>query len=303
MYEVVKPQTNITPRIVQDFIAYVDASTKTVQTYERALRQFVMYLSLNGIKTPQRADIIAYRDYLLETHKATTVASYMVAVRLLFQWCAEQGIYPNIAERIKVKTDKGHKKDSLTSTQAKELLKAVNTNTVKGKRDYAMLSLIITTGLRACEVSQADIQDLKTVGNTTCLFIKGKGRQDKTDFVKVPPQTETIIRQYLKVRQAKDIAEPLFTSTSNRSLGNRISTRTVSKIAKDSFKAIGIDSERITCHSLRHTAVTLSLLNGNSLQETKEFARHSNINTTLVYAHNLDRLDNGCSQSIADDIL
>jgi integrase len=66
--------------------------------------------------------------------------------------------------------------------------------------------------------------------------------------------------------------------------------------------AAGYDSSRLTAHSLRHTAVTLSLLGGKSLQEVQQFARHTNIATTQIYAHNLDRAKNNCEEVVAKAI-
>ena len=60
----------------------------------------------------------------------------------------------------------------------------------------------------------------------------------------------------------------------------------------------GINSDRITAHSMRHTAVTLALIGGASIQEAQSMARHTNINTTMIYAHNLDRLDSPAESKI-----
>ena len=62
------------------------------------------------------------------------------------------------------------------------------------------------------------------------------------------------------------------------------------------------DLQRISCHSMRHTCITLSLLAGNGLQETKELARHADINTTLLYGHNLKLILNPAFESI-DEII
>jgi integrase/recombinase XerD len=48
--------------------------------------------------------------------------------------------------------------------------------------------------------------------------------------------------------------------------------------------------DTLTAHCLRHTAVTLALQAGATIQEVQAFARHANINTTLIYAHNIDRI-------------
>ena len=301
--ELVAPQT-ITEDLFSRFTAYIDAKPKTVQTYTRAIRQFYAFLYRRGITQPQRADILAFRDELKATgHKPTTVQNYITAARLFFQWTAQEGIYPNIAEHIKGATlSKDHKKDYLTSKQVKRVLASIDRSTIQGKRDYAMLALMITGGLRTIEVSRADIQDIRTVGDDSALFIQGKGRDEKEEYVKIQPPVEDAIREYLKARGLADMSDPLFASTSNNSKGGRLTTRSVSGIVKDRLVAAGYDSSRLTAHSLRHTAVTLSLLGGEDLQKVQQFARHSNLATTMIYAHNLDRAKNKCEATIANAI-
>ena len=68
-----------------------------------------------------------------------------------------------------------------------------------------------------------------------------------------------------------------------------MTTRSLSRIAKGAMIEAGIDSKRLTAHSLRHTAITTALRAGASLQEVKTMARHADINTTLIYSHNIDR--------------
>lgn len=301
--ELVAPQT-ITEDLFSRFTAYIDAKPKTVQTYTRAIRQFYAFLYRRGITQPQRADILAFRDELKATgHKPTTVQNYITATRLFFQWTAQEGIYPNIAEHIKGATlSKDHKKDYLTSKQVKRVLASIDRSTIQGKRDYAMLALMITGGLRTIEVSRADIQDIRTVGDDSALFIQGKGRDEKEEYVKIQPPVEDAIREYLKARGLADMRDPLFASTSNNSKGGRLTTRSVSGIVKDRLVAAGYDSSRLTAHSLRHTAVTLSLLGGEDLQKVQQFARHSNLATTMIYAHNLDRAKNKCEATISNAI-
>lgn len=298
--ELIAPQS-ITADLYSRFISYLDAKPKTVQTYTRAIRQFASFLSLNGISQPQREDVLAFREWLKESgHKPTTVQNYITATRLFFQWTAQEGIYPNVAEHIKGATlSKDHKKDYLTSKQVKKVLASIDRSTLQGLRDYAMLALMITGGLRTIEVSRADIQDIRAVGDDTALFVQGKGRDEKEEYVKVQPPVEDAIREYLKARGTADATAPLFASTSNNSKGARLTTRSISGIVKDRLVAAGFDSSRLTAHSLRHTAVTLSLLGGEDLQKVQQFARHSNLATTMIYAHNLDRAKNKCEATIA----
>ena len=286
------------------FINYLDASPKTVETYKKALRQFFNYLAINGIRQPQREDVIAFRDDLKASGlKPTTVQNYITATRLFFKWTEQEGLYPNIAEHVKgAKLDKNHKKDYLTSRQAKEVLASIETDTEEGLRNYAILSLMVTGGLRTIEVSRADVWDLRTLGENTVLYIQGKGREEKTEYIKISEPVEQAIRTYLKARGNVEEGQPLFTSTSNNSRGKRISTRTVSGIVKTALKNAGYDSARLTAHSLRHTAITLALLAGREITEVQQFARHANLNTTMIYNHALDQAKNGCSDAISNAI-
>lgn len=290
--------------VFERYISYLDASPKTVETYTKALRQFFKYLSVHGIRQPKREDVIAFRDDLKASGlKPTTVQNYITATRIFFKWTEQEGLYPNIAEHIKgAKLDKNHKKDYLTSRQAKEVLSNVDKETEEGLRNYAILSLMVTGGLRTIEVSRADVEDLRTLGENTVLFVQGKGREEKTEYIKISAPVEKAIRQYLKARQNVEEGQPLFTSTSNNSKGNRITTRTVSGIVKTALKNAGYDSARLTAHSLRHTAITLALLAGREITEVQQFARHANLNTTMIYNHALDQSKNGCSDAITNAI-
>lgn len=294
---------SINEEMLARFIAYLDASPKTVQTYSRAIRQFIKWLADNGITQPTREDIIAYREELKLAHKPNTVQSYIVAVRLFFQWLEQEKIYPNIAQHIKgAKISKEHKKDYLTSTQVKAVMSCIERDTPQGRRDYAIFALMVTGGLRDIEVHRANIEDLRTLGDSTVLFLQGKGRQERAEYVKVPAEVERAIRATLADRTETQPDKPLFISMSNNSKGQRMTTRSISGIIKGTLKKAGYDSHTLTAHSLRHTAVTLSLLGGNSLQEVQQFARHSNIATTQIYAHNLDRMKNQCENTIANAI-
>ena len=296
--------TVITYDTFERFISYLDASPKTIETYTKALRQFFNYIGVHGIRKPQREDVLAFRDDLKASGlKPTTVQNYITATRIFFKWTAQEGLYPNIAEHVKgAKLDKNHKKDYLTSRQAKEVLAGVQTDSEEGLRNYAILSLMVSGGLRTIEVSRADVEDLRTVGESTVLYIQGKGREEKTEYIKISAPVEKAIRSYLKARENVEEGQPLFTSTSNNSKGKRITTRTVSGVVKTALRNAGYDSTRLTAHSLRHTAITLALLAGREITEVQQFARHANLNTTMIYNHALDQAKNGCSDAISSAI-
>ncbi|MFK4182355.1 tyrosine-type recombinase/integrase, partial [Staphylococcus cohnii] len=204
---------NVNTELLHRFLNYIDASEKTVQTYTRALKQFFKYLYEHNITQPQRADVLAFRDHLKEIgRKPTTIKSYIVAVRLFFQWTNQEGFYPNIADKIKgAKLDQAHKKDYLTTDQIKDVLSHIDTHTVTGARDYAIISLMVTGGLRTIEVSRADMEDIRNVGDSPALYIQGKGRDEKTEYVKLPLQVFKAIGRYREMLEAQ--YDAVFTST------------------------------------------------------------------------------------------
>lgn len=290
--------------LMDRFIAYLDASPKTVETYTRAVRQLINYFSFNGIIRPQREDVIAFREELKTSGlKPTTIQNYITAAKIFFRWTEQEGLYPNVADKLKgAKLDRDHKKDYLTSGQVKSVLESVERDSEQGLRDFAILTLMVTGGLRTIEVSRADIGDLRTAGDSTVLYLQGKGRAEKTEYIKIAAPVEKAIRAYLKAKGPVNEDAPLFSSLSNNSKGERLSTRTVSGIVKTRLQGAGYDSSRLTAHSLRHTAVTLSLLAGRDIAEVQQFARHANITTTMIYNHALDKAKNGCSEAISSAI-
>lgn len=288
--------------LLERFIKYIDATEATVQTYKRSLKQFLKYLSDNRISDPKREDILNFKKYLKSIgRKPTTIQNYIIVVRLFFKWTSQENIYPNIADRVKgAKLDTTHKKDYLTSAQIKDVLKNIDTSTLKGARDYAIVALMVTTGLRTIEISRAKVGDIRNVGNTPVLYIQGKGKEEKNDYVKLPYQVIKAIGVYRNML-AND-HEQLFVSTSNNNKGKGLTTCSVSTIVKNAMKEAGYNSPRLTAHSLRHSTATLNLLNGGTLEETQQLLRHSKISTTMVYLHHLERINNDSEKRVASSI-
>lgn len=296
-------ERTISSGLFNRFINYIDASPKTVESYSKDLKQFAKWLKANQITQPTRQDIINYRDWLKVDHKPTTVQNYITAVKIFFSWTEQEAIYPDIAKHVKgTKLDREHKKDYLTAGQIKNILSGMDRTTVKGLRNYAIFLLMVTGGLRTIEVERANIEDLSTVGGVPVLYVQGKGHTERSEYIKLMPQVEGAIREYLKTRGQIASGAPLFASLSRNNQGGRMTTRAISQICKDAMKDAGYNSSRLTAHSLRHTAVTLALLGGASLQEAQQFARHANITTTEIYAHNLSRINNPCEGNIASAI-
>ena len=243
--------------------------------------------------------------------KPSTVRLYMQSVKQLFKWTAAEGIYPDIAANIhspKVRADI-HKKDAFTASevltiersisahaqeraeaqaqQRKDTAGRLQRSTEQGKRLYAMYLLAVNAGLRTIEISRANIKDLETKGGQTWLYIWGKGHTEADQRKPIAPEVYAAVKDYLSSRTDRPTgSSPLFVSTGNRSHGKRIASTTISTMLKGAMKEAGFDSERLTAHSLRHTAGTaVQELTGN-LYTTQKYMRHSNPATTEIYLHN-----------------
>lgn len=243
--------------------------------------------------------------------KPNTVAQYLRSVCQFFRWTAANNLYPDIAANIHAPkvTHDTHKKDALTAKEVltietsiteraqerernaqeaqKDTAGRMQRSTEQGKRLYAMYLLAVNAGLRTVEISRANIKDLETKSGQTWLYIWGKGHTEPDQRKPIAPEVAEAIKDYLQSRTDKPTtASPLFVSTGNRSGGKRIAPTTISTMLKRAMQEAGFDSERLTAHSLRHTAGTAVQELTGDIYTTQKYMRHSNPATTEIYLHN-----------------
>lgn len=283
--------------------SYLDTTPRTFEAYTNNTKLFLNWLKQKGITQPTREDVRSYRDELAMTCKPTTVNAYLMALKQFFKWTEETSLYPNITKGVKgMQLDNDHKKDYLTGRQAGKVLQAIDKTNLQGLRDYAICALMLTTGLRTVSIVNADICDIRPIGEQTALFFKGKGHTQKAKCVKLSEQVEDAIRAYLAARGTVKSNEPLFSSIANRNNGERMTTRSISRIAKTALVEAGYNSDRLTAHSFRHTAATLALKAGAKETEVQQMLDHRNINTTMIYSHAIERETNNTELKIASVI-
>lgn len=283
----------VTPQRIEDlvdsFINSQDVKLSSKLLYRRTLKQYFNWVDkksylLSEIARPQ---LLEYKDELLLSGMSSlTVGSYITSVRRFYEWTEANKFYPNVAKGIKTpKRKQQFKKQPLLPSQATALL---NYYQDKALRDYAIITLLLRTGLRTIEVIRASVEDITFKGSQRVLLIQGKGRDEKDNFVLLTDKTYQPIAEYLATRGKVNSSEPLFTSTSNNSKGERLSTRSISYIAKEGLKAIGLDERAFTAHSLRHTTAVNILRGGGSLEQAQMTLRHSNPATTQIYTATLN---------------
>jgi integrase/recombinase XerC/integrase/recombinase XerD len=270
--------------LIAQFIASQDVRTSSKGLYGRTLKQYFNWLHGSGIQIQDvtRVEILRYKQEILDNGLSPlTVGSYLTVVRKFYEWAEGNKYYPNVAKGIKTPHRRQQfRKQALTQTQSTALLEYYQS---RAKRDYAIVNLLLRTGLRTIETIRANVDDITFKAGKRVLLVHGKGRDEKDNFVILTDKANQSIADYLHTRGRVKSGEPLFISTSNNSKGDRLTTRTISYIAKEGLKAIGLDGKEFTAHSLRHTTAVNILRQGGTIEDAQGVLRHSSPATTQIY--------------------
>ncbi len=170
--------------LIHEFLTSLDVSAKTRDTYHRALKQYLSFLDHEGVRLNEtsRNTVIAYKQELELSKKATTINAYLTAVRSFYTYLESVKYYPNVARGIKSeKVNRNSPKQALTIEQAKELVNAKKpkSDDVTALRDRAIVNLMLSRGLRTIEITRANVEDIQVIAGNSVLFIQGKGYKDK----------------------------------------------------------------------------------------------------------------------------
>jgi integrase/recombinase XerC len=279
----------------EEFLKFVDVSNFTLESYSSGIKQFIKYLDKKGISVPEREDVIAFRDEEKELNSVATANSYLSSLRAFFQYLEYNGIYKNITLNVKsLKDTTIHKRKFLTVETCKELL-----NNCKDLREKVLFSLTLECGLRANEVCNIRLEDFKTIDDKICLYVLGKARDYKQDYVIVDNQLYELIKKYIVEYNIKDY---LFVSTSNNNTGGKLTTTSLRRIINALYERLGIKDEQTTFHSIRHSFATISISNGADIREVSKAMRHSSTSITERYLHDLEMINNQCSNIVSSQV-
>jgi len=294
--------------LIRQYLAEKDITRGTWELYNTVLKQYTLYLKEHQIMYAKTSDVINYLEWKRNQGYSTRWIYHQIsAIKGLYQnlrfnqkrlGLPEEYVF-DITESIKnVRIKNRISKPILTIEQAKHLILCTKNNRkyIWHYRDHAMVYLMITTGLRSIEIRRARKKDLRVVNNQLILYVQGKGRKSADEFVKIAEGVETAINDYLNKR--KDKNPYLFISHSNHSDIPYLSRTFFIGMFKRVLKDSGLEDTKITPHSLRHTAATLNLLRGGSLEATRQFMRHTNMSSTLIYAHHIKRVKDDSESQI-----
>lgn len=285
------------------FIADADISDQSKKQYRKVLARFYLYVQSIGINCHdvELKHIVSFKASINKQNLYTSNA-YMSVVKVFYKWLETNNYATDIAKHVKKnKGFYGFTKKCLTVQQVSNLLSIIDCSTITGKRTSSIVRLMITTGVRTCEIARANIGDMQKVGDTYVLYIQRKGKKNKDDFVPLTPTVYDSINQYLATRALLNNASPLFANARIGSIESPITTRCITGDIKRAFNKAGITDNKTTTHSLRHTFATWLVKNGVSIYDVMAALGHSTVKSTEIYlkmAKQDMKLDNKTGKAI-----
>lgn len=224
-----------------------------------------------------------------------TIRRKLAAVRGFFGWLVALGLLPlnpadrQLVRRVTPDRPRDRVLTVLTAEQAKALLRAVDLDREAGPRNYALILTLLHCVLRRSEAAAMDFEHVVRSGPYWVLRLpRAKGGANQT--AKVP---DHVVEHIEGLKAAYGYSSgPVWRSLSrNDSRGRRLSGTSVYMIVRRAAEAAGL-SGTVGAHTLRHTGCTMAIENGASIQQVQVHARHKNIETTMRYVHQRDRLAN-----------
>ncbi len=272
---------------------------QTRRAYRSDLQDFMRFV---GIQQPEefrqvtRPHVLAWRqDLEARSLAAATIRRKLAALTSLFDYlCDQNAITHNPVNGVKRPSEGSNegKTPALSDDQARILLEAPPANTLKGKRDRAILATLLYHGLRCEELCTLKVKDLSPRRGIMHLRVHGKG--SKIRFLPAHPRAIGLIQDYLEAAGNEDEGGmPLFRPVKNNRSGTLDKplspTSVYQHIVGHYGQRAGIDFSGFSPHALRSTAATNALDHGADIARVQEWLGHASIATTRMYDKRANR--------------
>ena len=293
------------PRLIADageqasrrYIEFFTANIRNKNTrlaYAKAVRSFADWCEHHALslRDLEPVAISTYIELLMTSHSAPTVKQHLAAIRMLFDWLVIGQVIPmNPAASVRGPSHvvKKGKTVVLSAEQARELLDSIDTTTLIGLRDRALISVMVYSFARVSAVVNMNVEDYWQNGKRWWLRLHEKG--GKHHEVPAHHNAEAYLDAYLTAANLSgQLKTPIFRSASGRTgvLGDsRMSRTDLLRMVKRRSEKSGLP--RRTCnHSFRATGITTYLQNGGTIEKAQLIAAHESPRTTKLYDRTSD---------------
>lgn len=284
-----------TRRFYEFFTATI-RNKNTREAYYRAVSDFFAWCDDQGFDLSEIEPIVvaAYIEYLGSIYSKPTVKQHLAAIRMCLDWLVTGQIIPmNPAASVRGPTYvvKKGKTPVLTADQARTLLDSIDTSTVVGLRDRAILGVMVYSFARVGAVVGMKVDDYYQNGKRCWLRLNEKG--GRFHEVPVHHNAEAYLDAYIRQAAiADDSKSPLFRSAAGRSRDltqNAMSRTDAFRMIKRRSRAAGLSS-KVCCHTFRATGITAYLENGGTIENAQAIAAHESPRTTKLYDRTTDEI-------------
>ncbi len=234
-----------------------------------------------------------YRGMLLDKGKsAATINRRLSALKSFTAYCYQCGHCEFTLEAVKLEKLKTYRDTSgIDVATYKKILEICPRTTIRGLRDYAILTLLWSNALRRSEVSKCNVSDFNPRQRTLKIF--GKGRGTQSEIITLGQSTLKAIATYLEARMVRlrspttaSASEPLFVAHKPGYEGRRLSTNSIYNLVRTRATEAGI-AKVMSPHRVRHSAITTALdVTGGDVRRVQKLSRHANLNTLIIYDDN-----------------
>ena len=273
------------------------ASPESRRSYEFAIQNFVEWYCSEPRLALNRIVVTRYRMQLEQLHLApSTINQRLAAVRRLAYEASDSGLLsPELAagiRRVKGVKQLGVRLGNwLTAEESRALVNAPTSENLRGKRDRAMLAVLLGCGFRRSELVHLKVEHLqRREEHWAVVDLVGKGGHVRT--IPVPQWVKTRIDEWT---QASGTASGrLFRSINKNGVvwGEGLTEKVVWYVVRKFAKTVGI--EKVAPHDLRRTCARLCHVSGGELEQIQFLLGHVSVQTTERYL--------GCKQKIRDAV-
>jgi integrase/recombinase XerD len=275
-----------------EFFAAQIANDHTRAAYGRAAGQFLTWCEARGLSLRALAPlhVAAY----IRTHRGSvpTVKQHLAAIRVLCDWLVVSQILPaNPAAAVRGPKHVVTKGSTpvLAAAEARALLDGIDTSTLVGLRDRALIGVMAYSFGRVSAVAGMRRGDYFSQGRRGWLRLHEKG--GKRHDVPAHHLAETYLDAYLEAAALTDPQTPLFQSVdrARRLTGKALGRREVLAMIKRRAAAAALPASTC-CHTFRATGITAYLSNGGTLEHAQQIAAHASPKTTKLYDRTRDAI-------------